>query len=234
MKSLWLPFGLALVACTGTDTGNPYQQTVVVDAHSSNTPEIAVAVDDGGAVVTRAWLSIDDLSLYHADVCGDTRALVPTASAADHAEPAALTVSASLEAAEYCRLSLPFVAATAAQNPDLAGLSIVIEGTTAAGTPFELTSDIEITVEFEPPSDAISLSPSFGGLFVGFDVASWFEGIDLDAGALTGSDLIIDSTSNSAILDVFENNLGSGVELYRDSNENGQLEAEDELLASGT
>ena len=74
------------------------------------------------------------------------------------------------------------------------------------------------------------------GLLLGFDVATWLRDLDL-AGATPGGDGVIrvDTEHDPLRLAAFEAALARGAELFRDTNQNGEVDGpEDALLARGT
>ncbi len=66
-------------------------------------------------------------------------------------------------------------------------------------------------------------------------MATWFGGVDLAGAELDGDGVaVIDEGSNADLLSAFEADLPAGIELYRDLDRDGSVDApEDELLARG-
>jgi hypothetical protein len=229
---------VAMVSCDGTDTGNPYVQPLIVDAHSTNLGSVSIQEDLGGTVVTEAWLSIDEISLFDAKRCDTTPvAQIPPIGIADHAAADALHLTIELPEDSYCSLTIPrILAAASAGIPDpVVGTSVYLAGTTAAGRAFVVRSVSTETTTASAPSGSFELSPDLGGLFLGFDVATWLSGIDLDGAVVNGEGVIVlDATNNILLLEAFESNLAAGTALFRDQNGNGQIDGpEDERLATG-
>ena len=230
----------ALAGCEGTETGNPFQVELRADAHSSDPG--AVAVGEGGAVVvTEAWLALDPIRWAPTFDCVGT---VASGSAdlgtADHAAAGAVLETFEVVEGGYCKAVVPFVSA-AAPLPDgapaeLEGSSIVIRGeVTASGTPFLLVSKLERSIDVRSPEVGFGLAPDQPALFLGFDVATWFGAVDLAGAELDGDGVaVIDEGSNADLLSAFERDLPAGIELYRDLDRDGSVDApEDELLARG-
>lgn len=231
---------LGCSGCAGTETGNPVQVELRADAHSSD--PAAVAVGDGGAVVvTEAWLALDPIRLSPTFDCFETVAIGSADfGTADHAAAGAVLEIFEVDEAGYCRAVVPFVPA-AAPLPDgapaeLEGSSIVIRGQLAAsGTPFRLVSRMERSIDVRTLDSGFLLEPDQPGLFLGFDVATWFAAVDLAGAELDGEGVaVIDEGSNAELLGAFESDLAAGIELYRDLDRDGSVDApEDELLARG-
>jgi len=231
---------LAAAGCAGTETGNPFQVELRADAHSSDPG--AVAVGEGGAVVvSQAWLALDAIAWFPAFDCVGT---ISDDSAdfgtADHAAAGAVLEEFELVEGTYCRAVLPFVHAAAplpeGAPAELEGSSLVITGEVAAsGTPFFLVSRLERTIDIRAVGQGFTLESDRPGLFLGFDVATWFAGVDLAGAELDGDGVaVIDDTSNPDLLSAFESDLAAGIELYRDLDQDGSVDSpDDELLARG-
>lgn len=231
---------LAAAGCAGTETGNPFQVELRADAHSSD-PE-AIAVGAGGAVVvSQAWLALDPIFLFPTfDCIGTITDESADFGTADHAASGAVLEEFAIDEGEYCRALLPFVRAAAplpAGAPaELEGSSVVITGqVVASGTPFRLISRLERTIDVRTVGQGFALAADRPGLFLGFDVATWFAGVDLATAELDGEGVaVIDDASNPELLSAFEAELAAGIELYRDLDQDGSVDApDDELLARG-
>jgi hypothetical protein len=159
---------------------------------------------------------------------------------ADHAAGGATLSVFEIPEGGYCRAVVPFVPAAAplpgGAPADLEGSSIVISGRLAAtGTPFRLVSRVERSVVVATVEDGFLLAPEQPGLFLGFDVATWLGTLDLASAELDGEGVaVIDDGSNQDLLSAFEDQLAAGIELYRDLDLDGSVDApDDELLARG-
>ena len=234
LSALFLPM---IVGCTGTDTGNPFTQPLIVDAHSSDPNSVAIQQDLGGTVVTEAWLTIDEIGLVDADKCDEAASVtIPRIGVADHAAADSLKLEVSIPEAGYCKLTLPWTVAEAEAGVPayVVGSSVYLAGMSPAGTPFVLKSTLVATTSAAAIAGSFELAPDLGGIFLGFDVAIWLDGIDLDSAALVDGVILIGEATNTSLLAKFESNLAAGVELYRDQNNNGILDGpEDALLAKG-
>lgn len=65
-----------------------------------------------------------------------------------------------------------------------------------------------------------------------FDVARWFERLDVDSGT-AGPDgvIVIDDENNSDLLDEFEDRFEEALELYDDDDDDGRRDDDEERLA---
>lgn len=229
--------------CAGTETGNPFQVELRADAHSSD--PAAVAVGAGGAVVvTEAWLALDLVRWSPSfDCVGLVAEGVAEFGTADHAAGGSTLSVFDLPEGDYCRAYLPFVRAAAplpeGAPPELEGSTIVLTGElTASGTPFRLVSRLEQTVDVHALSalgGRFALAADQPALFLGFDVARWFAAVDLAGAEIDGEGVaVIDGSSNTGLLNAFEADMAAGIELYRDLDRDGAVDApDDELLARG-
>ncbi len=233
--------GLAAAGCTGTETGNPFQVELRADAHSSD--PAAIAVGEGGAVVvSQAWLALDPIAWFpDFDCIGSAASDMPDFGTADHAAAGAVLEEFELVEGHYCRARLPFVPASAplpgGAPAELEGASVFIAGeVVASGTPFRLVSRLERTIDVRAVGgQSFALQADQPALFLGFDVATWFAGVDLAGAELDGDGVaVIDDASNPDLLSAFEGDLAAGIELYRDLDRDGSVDSpDDELLASG-
>jgi hypothetical protein len=228
---LALPALLSSMACTGTDTGNPFTQPLTVHAHSSNPGEVTIVIADGGAVVTEAWISIDVVGL--SEECGTPpETSVGSLDVADYAKSEALARPFEVQENRYCELQVPWGRAAAggpapAEADDTA---IYLVGSSASGTKFVLRSALTGTVSVSAIGESFELREDLGGLFMGFDLAKWFRGVDLTDADVTGDTIVIDTTNNADLLTLFEANVADGIELYRDVNGNGQVDGVDDVV----
>lgn len=237
-RLLMMCVALSAVACDGTDTGNPYTQPLTADAHSSDPGVFSIAIPQDGGVVTEVWLSLDHFGFVPAgDEACDTGITgaddSPDLGVADHAAAGGTRVDITLTAGDYCTMAVPFVLAAAplpaGAPPELEGASIVLTGTTAGGVDFIIASALDTNITLTGPAD-LAFDDELGPLFLGFDVAAWLDGIDIDA---IGPGAVIDGANNTALLADFEANVAAGIELYRDLDDNGQVDSGDERIAAG-
>lgn len=233
---------LTALGCEGTETGNPFDGEMRADAHSSDPGQVAVGT--GGAVeVTEVWLSVDPAEMVPTADCDDAAsafAIAPDYGTADHGVPGSTLAAFELPADDYCRMLLPFLPARAplpAGAPaELEGASVVIRGRLVdPEVPFLLVAPIDRDVDLRGVDGHFALGPDSPALFLGFDVATWFDGVDLaNADLDVGGTAIIDAVTNTDLLSAFEDNFDRGIELYRDADRDGAVSLpDDELLATG-
>jgi len=112
--------------------------------------------------------------------------------------------------------------------------TLVVTGRTPTGTPFVVVTQEEFELEVTSLTTHFTVDELTSHLLLSFDVARWFETLDLDA--LTPSDdgvIHVNLTENTPTLLLFEANVQAAMELARDANGNGELDDDDELLVSG-
>lgn len=236
MRALALA-ALGAAACTGgTETGNPVTAELRMHGHSSMPGDVAVTTSAGGAVVTGMWMRVPGLAMVDADCA------TPVASTADmSAQDYAITslVELAIDDAPMCAVSLvldPLAPAPANAPPELANHTVLVVGTLADGTPFAIRSARPGTLTVAEVAGHFRVTAASPGLLLGFDVATWLRDLDL-AGATPGGDGVIrvDTEHDPLRLAAFEAALARGAELFRDTNQNGEVDGpEDALLARGT
>ncbi len=230
-----LPALLSLSACddsAGTETGNPFTQPLTVDAHSSNPGEVEIAIPAGGVLVTEAWLSIDNVEISQ-ECAGTERELVGSLGVADHAADEALRADFAALTKSYCEMYVPWViAADGGQVPaEVVGTAIFLAGETPAGTTFVLRSALTGDVTVAAVDGPFALAADRGGLFLGFDLATWLNGVELDTALLEADNsILIDGSTNANLLTIFESNVAAGLELYRDVDINGRPDGVDDVV----
>ena len=107
-------------------------------------------------------------------------------------------------------------------NSPFNGNTIHISGefrpTNAASIPFTLQSQFSENIQGRIAGDGIIVSENtIVPIVVTFDLAGWFNGVDFSSAEVVNSEIRIDSTSNTALLTVFENNLGQHVDVEEDN-----------------
>lgn len=229
-RFLVIALAIGLAGCLGTETGNPPATAQLgVDTHSSNPAAVSVREERGGIVVDEAWLALERLALVPAESC-ETMDVFPGAKleAADHANPEPAFVDLEAESDSFCALRVRFVASAivpAGAPSELSDHAIVIRGRRADGTPFEIWSraSIDVAVRSIEGSFALPEDESMRGLFLGFDVATWLSDIGLGETSPDLDGMIkVSSEHNADVLDAFESNLASGLELFRDADLDGR------------
>lgn len=224
----------ALSACGGTETGNPYTQPLIVDAHSSDEGAYAVGVPTSGGVVAEAWVVGGELEFTEDPDCEMAGQTLDTLGLANHADAGPLARSVTLDPSMYCLL-VPLLSSNTrpADAPEeLTNNAVVLVGTTTAGTDFiAYAGRMEVGIGFGTPFELVEDNPP---LFVGFDVATWLEGLDIDNGTQSMGRVVIGNGSNAALDAAFEQNIPRGIELFEDLNGNGIADAGELRIAAGT
>lgn len=227
---------LALLAgCEGTETGNPFVGEIRVHAHSSAPAAVIVGTDDGVTHVTGLWLATADLTLL-GDDCAAAVATVANPTDVD----VATTIGendVALDGAPLCgaHLTLDPAAAPPGAPAGFAGHTVWVEGTRADGVPFVVRTDLTGDLPLTAVDARFVIDADSPAVFLGFDVAVWLGDIDL-AGALPGGDgaVVIDATTDPTRAAAFDDDVGRGIQLYRDVDRDGTVSGPDDvLLAQG-
>ncbi len=224
-------------ACEGTETGNPIRAEVRVHAHSSVPAAVAVAVGAGGAVVTGTWIAAGGLELIGSD-CAEASGQTGPLPAGDYASGGAPQLALELLDPVQCaaRVRVTPAAAVGDAPTALVGHTVLLVGTRRDGTPFQLRTTAAGTLTLAATASSFTLDEDMPALFLGFDVATWLDGVDLDGAVANGSGLVlIEPATDPARVAAFDAALAAGVELYRDRDGNGRVDGPDDtLLARGT
>lgn len=226
---------------SGTETGNPtFTGALSYTAFSSDPSQVGLPASASAAVVENAWLDLDTVSLFGAGSCRSSqpaKTLVPALGVGDHAAGKHNVTLFQLTAGLYCGLDLPFVRAASGDLADapaaLADHSILIEGTLADGSSFQILSSATPTVHLAADTEAFSLDAAAAGTLIAFDVAAWVANLDFASASRVGESITISAQQNPGLLAQFERNLAGGVALYRDEDGDGKLDATPVRLAHG-
>ena len=217
--------------CAGTETGNPTLPAVElrVTAFTSDFGAVAVAKPGANVTVNRAFASLSAIELYP---CG--AGLPPQRFASVDVEltqkpPRELDAPGTDE--RYCSARVAWAPSGETTVPELDGLSVLVEGSRADGTPFRIASTEPITVELvtSPPNTPFSAT----GLLLGFDFATWLAGVDLDRATVENAQITLDATHNTDALGVFESQGALAPALYDDADGNGMLAGDNQPPAAG-
>jgi hypothetical protein len=233
---------LAFLGCAGgTETGNPALSTeIALRVHSTNPGAVAVNQGEGGSVVQQAWVSFGVFDFLRAGECGQMNEFEnqagPSLVVADLAEPST-RISLELEKDTYCGLIVPLEKLTdelpEEAPPELADHSIVVKGERSDGVAFTLAYPEQDELELAGVGGDFDLEADGEGLLLLFDVSVWMDGVDLQgAVGSPGGDIRIDARSNPGLLQAFEINVECALEFYRDGDGDGELDADDPLLAT--
>ena len=189
----------------GTDSGNAFRASLTVSGEGNAISTPARAVEE----VTLARLILDKVEF---EKCADSEG---EDDEIDYEGPFDVDLLTGLALGE---IDLGFDAICGVEletedvlgTGDMEGLTVLVEGTSTAGVPFRVESDMEFEVEVEgdePLGDALN---SFVLLF---DVDIWFANTDPDLGDIVGGEILISSTSNPTLLATFEEDLGTSARL---------------------
>ena len=237
--SAFSAFGLLVLAATplgscssGTETGNPsFQAELSYTAFSSAPSQVGLPASDSAVVVENAWLDLAAVGLLNAGSCSAAEAVavsVPALGIGDHATGKHNVTLFELTAGSYCGIDLPFVHAASSAlvgAPDqLAEHSILIEGTLADGTPFQILSSATPTVHLAADAESFAVNESSPHALIAFDLAAWLADLDFASAARVGGSIHVSALDNPALLARFEQNLASGIALYRDDDGDGKLD----------
>ncbi len=239
-------FSLAVLACTGTDVGNP-----VVDLdfslHESEVAGGTVAREIwAGAVpgltLDEAWVVVDRIRLREGSDCsGQAEFELRGPYFVDLFGQGTLPALRDIEVPgdQFCRFEFRWDAEDMVPSnapSDLQGASLLMTGTRTDGTRFVLKSARNDEFRLDAKDNTFSLSDATGTLFVSFDAAFLFTGIDLLSAEVGGDGVIrIDKDNNSDLIDIFDTNLADAAKLFDDDNNDGELDqaesVESEILA---
>jgi len=216
---------VALPACAGTETGNPpLTAELTVDAHSREPARVAIDADATEATVEEVWVSVGPVRFIGDDGCDapdDVMAQIGSIGTEDHADGTAARAAFETTERSFCTVEIELAAAAAplpaGAPPELEGATVVVLGHRPDDTPFIIVSTRTAPIAARAVSGRFPIEPGADGLFLGFDMATWLDGLDL-AGATVGMDgrIVIDADDNPASSAAFESNLAPGVEIYRD------------------
>jgi hypothetical protein len=236
----WLLLSGLLAGCAGgTETGNPPLEGKLSYAAYSTEPA-AVGVRSTGSTTTveAVWLDLGDVRFNPGTECDGSEpgaVVAPGIGVGDHASGKPVSTRFSPEPGAYCAVSLALKRSgppPVDAPPELAGASVLLLGVFEPGTPFSIRSELEGSVVLLPAAaGGFSLSQGSAAALLGFDVAAWLAGLDFAAANVTSGSIAVDSSTNTALLEHFEQNLKAGVTLFRDAEGDGVLDQDAVVLA---
>lgn len=238
-----LATAFALGCVGGSETGNPAVPTTLALTLHSSDDSVATVQGADGLVVESAWIHISELSFVLAANCAlanddDDEVELPGPFVVQLTDSTANIRDLLLTSRDYCGLEVDLE--RAGRNiPDgapaeLRRNTLVVTGHTPAGTPFAVVTQEEFELEVTSLTTHFTVDELTNHLLLSFDVARWFETLDLDA--LTPGDdgvIRVSLTENTPTLLLFEANVQAAMELARDANGNGELDDEDDVLVRG-
>jgi hypothetical protein len=211
-----------LLACVGTETGNPSAEgTLAYNAYTSDASVVALQVAQGDApVVKAAWLVLGDVSFVPRAEC-DPEADAPVHAhgigAGDHATGEGVETPLAIDADTYCGVRFPLQrAAQATGNAPsaLAQHSALIEGDLPDGTRFSVRSALEEEL-FLSSTSGFELGAS-AQVLIGFDVATWLADVDFGAVPPDADGVRVIDATHPDLLTSFESKLLAGTGLFLD------------------
>jgi hypothetical protein len=216
--------GLLTAACGGEPVdplASPFWQFAIAPT-STEPSEVAVRSEAAALSVEEAWLSLRSFEMVPCS--SDAAPISQSEYPFDLANsPPALAFETGVR--DYCAVRLALAPSLSAEPAELAELSLHLRGTRSDDIAFEIQSALELDIELRAPSgtrfDARHLA-------VGFDLAVWLAGADVQGATATDGVAVIDSSENTAVLTAFEANTSLAVALYEDADRDGLLD-DDEL-----
>jgi len=229
-----------LAGCAGTETGNPsFVGKLGYDAYTSAPSVVGLSMalqGSGNALVTvdNAWLVLGDVELQSGPDCAAEHVDIEGLGAGDHATGQAPPTEFASEPGRYCGVRLPF--APSDKLPDgapnsLKTESVLVRGTLPDGRAYEIHSALQESLNLRATAGDFVLDSNHRSVVIGFDVADWLSELSWDDATTTDGSVIVSDSSNAALLAQFEAALPSGVALFRDHDENGEMDSDPEELA---
>jgi hypothetical protein len=201
---------------------------VALTATSTDEDVIAIRSESAALSVDEVGLSLRTLEIVpcEADAAPLAHADFPVDLAVD--PPARASFESGVS--DYCAMRVDVAVSPDAEPAALEGLAVHLFGVRSDDVPFEVRSALDFELVLATPSGA-----DFGAknLALGFDLALWLAGIDIDRATLTDGIALVDSDANPELLAAFEANTASAVALYVDADRDGELDA-DELTSIAT
>ena len=230
--ALWTLLVAFGTGCLTTDVGNPVEAKVDFKGYEEE-PVNALTLDNG-ITIDRAFVSVAGLRFADADNCA-------TDQTVDFAPRVTIDLLSGTTSPEipvirremhrFCAVHMSFAPVPSnptddmilAEEAEMAGYSVLVEGTRADGRPFVLRASFEDAFEIDAVSSAFELD-SREHLFVAFAMNEWFDAAMLDAApGATEETLVIDAQNAPEILDFARHGMTGSTRLFRN------LDADDEL-----
>lgn len=247
LAGLWL--GCFLGCGDGTDTGNPTALRIQFVGQGS-----AVTLTEARIVVKA--IDFDPIPLCQTEVESpdegsneDDDTNLPGPFVVDLLTNTSLpeTDSFIILSGRFCEMDLDFDQLDEADVPDgidaddsIVGNALILRGTRDDGTLFEVRLSQDDKFKLAAGSDdgfAIPGSETETRLFVGFDLDTWFTGVDLDSATISDGIVLMDDEHNTEERTVIIENIKQSARLFIDLNDNGVLDEEETeegfVLANG-
>jgi hypothetical protein len=191
----------------------------------------------GGSLLTvdNAWLVLGEVELQSGENCAAEHVDIDGLGAGDHAATQAPPTEFASEPGKYCGISLPF-APSASELPNgvpasLKKESVFVRGKLPDGREFEIHSELQESLSLRATAGEFVLDSNHRSVVIGFDVAHWLSQLSWDDASTVDGAVIVSESSNRALLEQFEAALPSGVALFRDHDNNGEMDIAPEQLA---
>jgi hypothetical protein len=228
-RLLGLIAALSLIACTGTETGNPSAQgSFALRARSGDTQGVTIGTAGGRVRVDSVWLSLGAISL---SACDGPATEVAGAAVQDLvAAPEASRFDRELES--YCGLATRYVLASGplpnGAPADLASRSVLVIGQRNDGVAFRLASELAEPVALSVPAPGFPVDDASHSLILAFDLATWFTSVDLSTATVEPDGTIrVDAQHNATLRTSFDAGLGVSTSLHHDLNHDGHLDSDE-------
>jgi len=203
---------LLLAACgpgggLGTDSGNAFTAQLSVGSEGL----LAAGARDV-ASVTGAWGALHELEFKPCDGQSDVEVDYEGEHLVDLLGGETLG-EVELDFDVVCELEFELEIGEEGEAHPVDGFTLRLDGVTSAGADFSIRSVAEWKFEVE---EELPLQDALNRLTLLFDLDQWLEGLDPDLGTPTGDLIVVDSTTNPDLLDVFEDNVGQSARLDTD------------------
>ena len=222
--------GCPLEGCSGTETGNPKPPAIELrlTAYSDDFSRVAVGLDGSALRVDRAFVMLDRVELLPCS--GNGKSLELSVGEVELTQRPTRLLLVESEETDFCAARVLLARGASDLAPELAGRSALVAGVRSDGVPFQIASELELTVDLTsgPPA-----SP-FGSrrLLLGFNLAKWLSGVGVETAVAENGTVSIDSTHGPDALAVFDAQTKSAVALFDDADGNGQLAGDNQPPAA--
>ncbi|RYZ05580.1 MAG: hypothetical protein EOO73_18980 [Myxococcales bacterium] len=216
MRFVALALAALSVACGGPTVGDLVSQEVslTVRAVSSDPSAVSIGEADGGAALTRAFVSASAITLLPCNEEAAPIVLEPRGYELVGETPYGERITTAVRTFCGVQLDVAPVEDTEAEGVP-AGASLYVEGTDADGAPFTLSSDASFSLRLEAEDEE-----GFGKvpLLLTVDAATWLAGLPL-------SEDMSDMAASP-----FVDQLQAALALYVDLDDDGALDPDEEPI----
>lgn len=217
----------------GTDVGNGAAVSIDLRGYEQTPESSAKSFTLGdGARIDELWMAVDRLRLRPGTNCGtpDGKIDVPNTLVADLIGSGVLggAPSFAVEPGPFCRLQIGFHRLAIEDSPpgapaDLVGLSILMKGSRADGTPFTVSSRMTEMLTLNGTGGAFELPSGESPLFVAYELGAWMAALDL--GTLGSGPIVVNDAENTDRLRELEKAVRASASLFPDQDRDGNLSA---------